>query len=115
MLSMEVQSCVQIASEEKMVLVNQIAFPFEAPPSFAAGVKFFSRLRDLTLTGYYTSKDGLKDIGYVGNTPNFWDGVPQDVLEKYGFELDAQYKDLYITEAKRNDLAKWDSTGNLIG
>jgi hypothetical protein len=26
----------------------------------------------------------VKDVGYVGNTPNKWNGVPEDVLKQYG-------------------------------
>ena len=28
----------------------------------------------------------VKDIGYAGNQPNRWEGVPQDVLKQYGME-----------------------------
>ena len=37
-----------------------------------------------TLTGFFTSKVGIADIGYVGNVPHQWDGVPADVLAKHG-------------------------------
>jgi len=47
------------------------------------GVSFFSLMRDLTCTGFYTSEIGVKDIGYAGNTPNQWNGVPADVLKQY--------------------------------
>jgi hypothetical protein len=47
------------------------------------GVKFFSLMRDLTATGFYTSEMGVKDLGYVGNTPTQWNGVPDDVLKQY--------------------------------
>jgi hypothetical protein len=50
------------------------------------GVAFFNRMRDLTATGFYTSEIGVKDLGYVGNTPNKWEGVPKDVLQQYGLE-----------------------------
>jgi len=40
-------------------------------------------MRNLTATGFYTSEIGVKDIGYVGNTPNKWKGVPDDVLKQY--------------------------------
>ncbi len=48
------------------------------------GVAFFSRIRNLTASGFFTSKIGLDDIGYVGNRPNQWNGVPDDVLKQYG-------------------------------
>ena len=47
------------------------------------GVKFFSLMRDLTATGFYTSEMGIKDLGYVGNNPTQWNGVPDEVLKQY--------------------------------
>ncbi len=40
-------------------------------------------MRNLTITGFYTTEAGFKDIGYVGNRPNQWNGVPDDVLKHY--------------------------------
>ena len=48
-----------------------------------AGVSFFSLIRNLTITGFYTSKIGIEDIGYKGNTPTEWNGVPEAVLKQY--------------------------------
>lgn len=47
------------------------------------GVAFFSLMRNLTASGFYTSAIGVKDIGYAGNVPNKWNGVPSDVLQQY--------------------------------
>ena len=47
------------------------------------GVQFFRLLRDLTASGFYTSEIGVKDLGYDGNKPNQWNGVPDDVLKQY--------------------------------
>jgi hypothetical protein len=40
-------------------------------------------MRNLTATGFYTSKIGVEDVGYKGNQPNQWNGVPDDVLKQY--------------------------------
>jgi hypothetical protein len=48
------------------------------------GVSFFSLIRNLVMTGFYTSEIGVKDIGYQGNTPTKWNGVPDEVLKQYG-------------------------------
>ena len=40
------------------------------------------------MTGYFTSEAGIKEIGYVGNQPNVWDGVPEDVLKAHGMSYD---------------------------
>ena len=69
---------------EQMAMVNQIAWPKKAKPEMAAGVAFFNLMRNLTATGFYTSQIGLKDVGYMGNVPNQWNGVPPEVLKQYG-------------------------------
>lgn len=68
---------------EQMAVVDDIAWPKKAKPEMAAGVSFFSLVRNLTATGFYTSAIGTKDVGYMGNTPNQWNGVPADVLKQY--------------------------------
>ena len=71
---------------QQMEMVNEIAWPKKAKPEMQQGVSFFNRMRDLTATGFFTTKMGLEDLGYVGNTPNKWQGVPADVLKQYGME-----------------------------
>jgi len=68
----------------QMELVDAIAFPKKAKPEMAQGVAFFSLMRNLTATGFYTSEIGVKDVGYIGNVPNQWNGVPEDVLKQHG-------------------------------
>jgi gluconate 2-dehydrogenase gamma chain len=68
---------------QQIEFVDQIAYPKKAKPEMSQGVKFFSLMRDLTATGFYTSEIGVKDIGYIGNQPNQWNGVPADVLAQY--------------------------------
>lgn len=75
-------------SAQQIEMVDQIAFPDQAKPEMQQGVAFFNRMRDLTACGFFSSQMGIKDLGYVGNTPNQWDGVPQDVLDKYGLKYD---------------------------
>jgi hypothetical protein len=41
-------------------------------------------MRNLTATGFYTSEIGVKDVGYIGNAPTQWKGVPDEVLKQYG-------------------------------
>ena len=70
--------------KQQMEMVDEIAWPKKAKPEMHQGVKFFNLMRDLVSTGFYTSEMGVKDVGYVGNTPNQWNGVPADVLKQYG-------------------------------
>lgn len=70
--------------QQQMEMVDEIAWPKKAKPEMKQGVNFFNRMRNLTATGFYTSEIGVKDVGYIGNTPNQWNGVPDDVLKQYG-------------------------------
>ena len=69
--------------KQQLSLVDQIAYPKKAKPEMKQGVAFFSLMRNLTASGFYTSEIGVKDVGYMGNTPNQWNGVPDDVLKQY--------------------------------
>ena len=73
---------------QQIELVDQIAYPGKATPDMTQGVSFFSMMRNLVVTGFYTSKMGIADIGYVGNVPNNWEGVPPEVLAQYGLSYD---------------------------
>ena len=73
-----------VSQEQKIAIIDQIAYPKKAKPEMMQGVKFFDLMRDLTASGFYTTEMGIKDIGYVGNRPNQWNGVPDDVLKQYG-------------------------------
>lgn len=77
---------VKLSEKEQTELLDLIAYPDKATPDMQQGVAFFSLMRDLTASGFFTSQIGVKDIGYVGNIPGVWNGVPEDVLQKYGFD-----------------------------
>ena len=77
-------------SDQQIEIVDEIAYPEKAKPEMKPGVAFFNTVRDLTACGFFTSKAGLADLGYMGNRPNQWNGVPQDVLDQYGLEYDAR-------------------------
>jgi hypothetical protein len=92
---------------QRMKVIDEIAWPDKANPALKNGVKFFNNIRNLVATGFYTSKEGIKDIQYIGNMPNEWDGVPPDVLKKFGFEEDPKYKDVYVNPDTRNEIMVW--------
>jgi hypothetical protein len=76
--------------KQQMELVNDIAYPEieykdekgnkvkkgSVKKGMQPGVSFFSLMRNLTATGFYTSPIGVKDVGYIGNTFTQWNGVP---------------------------------------
>jgi len=73
------------SSEQQLALIDLIAYPERAKKTkeLTQGVSFFSLMRNLTATGFYTSEIGVKDIGYMGNKANKWNGVPDEVLKQY--------------------------------
>jgi len=73
----------ECSTQQQMEMVNNIAYPKKAKPEYAQGVSFFTLMRNLTVTGFYTTEMGVKDVGYVGNRPNQWNGVPDEVLKQY--------------------------------
>lgn len=72
--------------QQQTTIIDEIAFPMKAKPGMHQGVAFFDKMRDLTAVGFYTSKIGIADLGYKGNSPGKWEGVPADELKKYGLE-----------------------------
>ncbi|MFM7092696.1 MAG: gluconate 2-dehydrogenase subunit 3 family protein [Bacteroidota bacterium] len=79
------KSFAAITPANRMTIVDAIAYPELASPAVSAGVSFFNLMRDLTLTGFYTTEAGFEDLGYVGNRPNNWQGPPPEVLKKFNF------------------------------
>jgi hypothetical protein len=104
------------SNEEQMVLVDDIAYPDPEgqKPELAYGIRFFERMRGLTVTGYYTSKMGIEDLGYQGNVPNVWDGVPEEVLAKHDVDYDPDWIAKCVDQSKRMEIAQWDDEGNLL-
>ncbi|AYB34495.1 gluconate 2-dehydrogenase subunit 3 family protein [Chryseolinea soli] len=82
--------------QQQIELVDLIAYPEKAKPEHQQGVAFFNTMRDLTATGFFTSKMGITDLGYVGNQPNQWNGVPQDVLDQYGLKYDERTLEISV-------------------
>ena len=102
--------------EQQKTLLDAIAYydPEVPMDRQALEIQFFNLMCNLTLTGYYTSKMGIEDLGYKGNMPNIWDGVPEDVLEQHGVSYDQEWLDKCIDQSKRGIIAEWDEDGNLL-
>lgn len=71
--------------QQQIEMVEMIAYPDRTKdkPELKQGVAFFSLMRNLTATGFYTSEIGVKDVGFVGNAPTQWNGVPDEILKQY--------------------------------
>ncbi len=101
---------------EQIEIVEDIAYPDPEgkKPLMAPGIAFFDRMRNLTLTGYYTTRIGFDDLGFVGNFPNVWDGVPDEVLKDHDVEYDPEWVAKCVDQSKREVIAEWDEEGNLL-
>ncbi len=76
---------VKCTDTERKALLDQIAWPKKAKPEVADGVAYFNRLRDFTASGFYSSKIGVADIGYIGNVARpEWNGCPKPALDHIG-------------------------------
>ena len=75
----------EITDAQRTAICDDICYAPKAKPEFKQAAKFFDRVRDLTAEGFYTTDEGMKDIGYIGNValPRF-DGPPPEVLKHLG-------------------------------
>ena len=73
------------AEAERTAVLDDIAWPSRATSDFAHGVAFFTNFRDLTASGFWTTRMGIDDLQYVGNrSVARWNGCPAEALKKLG-------------------------------
>jgi hypothetical protein len=66
-------------------VLDELAWPAKASPLLSQGVAFFSSFRDLTASGFWSSKMGIEDLKYMGNVANLdWQGCPRVALDHLG-------------------------------
>jgi hypothetical protein len=76
---------VQAAETERTTVLDDIAWPKKARPEMSQGVAFFNMFRDMTASGFWSSKIGVTDLDYRGNTfVSEWKGCPDAALQKLG-------------------------------
>jgi hypothetical protein len=79
------KTLVACADAERRAVLDEIAWPRRVRPGMSHGVTFFNSFRDLTASGFFTSKMGMEDLQYQGNTfVHDWTGCPPEVLKKLG-------------------------------
>ena len=70
---------------DRRAVLDDIAWPRRPKPGMSHGVTFFNSFRDLTASGFFTTKMGMDDLEYQGNTfVHDWKGCPPDWLKKIG-------------------------------
>ena len=60
----------ECTSAQQKEALGQIAYKKNAKtaPELSQGIAFFAKLRNMTCDGFYTSKIGIEDLKYIGNT-----------------------------------------------
>jgi gluconate 2-dehydrogenase gamma chain len=87
------------SEEQQKQLLDRIAYPKKAAKADLAWVKFFSEFRSLTVGGFFSSKAGVADLPYTGNTAvAHWKGCDPKVWSIIEERLKNGYKG--VIEAK---------------
>lgn len=74
-----------LTEAQKTAICDDVCWIRRAAPEHRMAARFFAKVRDLTATAFYTTPQGMADIGYVGNTALArWEAPPDEVLRHLG-------------------------------
>ncbi len=77
----------QLEPAQQAAICDDICHPPAARPEHAEAAWFFDRVRMLTAMAFYTTREGMNDVGYVGNVPlDRWDPPPDIALRHVGLK-----------------------------
>lgn len=77
----------ELDAKQQQAICDDICDTEKAKPEFKKAAQFFSKFRGIAAGGYFSTQEGWKAIGYVGNTPTLtFDGPPKEVLDQLGVE-----------------------------
>ncbi len=76
---------VECSFAQRGLVLDAIAWPQRARDDLEEQVAWFNHARDLIGSGFFSSRMGVEDLGYVGNgvNPN-WQGAPPQALNELG-------------------------------
>ncbi len=75
------QDFVHASKDHQKALLDLIAFRDNNSPELGPGIRFFDWARRLVVDAYYTSAQGIKEVGYIGNTGMATFSVPQEAVD----------------------------------
>jgi gluconate 2-dehydrogenase gamma chain len=76
---------VSATDRERRQVLDEIAYTSNTDPGLRHAVVFFSSFRDLTASGFWSTKMGVADLRYQGNVfVDEWNGCPDAALKKLG-------------------------------
>ncbi|MCZ6672358.1 MAG: gluconate 2-dehydrogenase subunit 3 family protein [Verrucomicrobia bacterium] len=74
-------------SKQQQAICDDLCKPDLADPKLREAASFFHTFTSLSMGAYYSTPEGWKAIGYVGNTAMAtFDGPPKAILDKLGLE-----------------------------
>src|SRR5712691_2363390 len=73
------------SDRERKALLDEIAYTSNPDRGLSQAIAFFSSFRDLTASGFWSTKMGIADLQYQGNVfVSEWTGCPDAALKKLG-------------------------------
>ncbi len=76
---------VSATDAQRRQVLDEIAYTTNTDPGLRHAVVFFSSFRDLTASGFWSTKMGVQDLQYRGNVfLDEWNGCPDAALKKLG-------------------------------
>lgn len=74
-----------LTAEQQRQICDNICYEPDAAPGLRFAARFFDRVRDLTSSAFWTTREGMADLEYVGNVPlDEWGPPPPEVLRHLG-------------------------------
>ncbi len=74
-----------LAEPQVTAICDDICSAERARPEFKQAASFFAKMRNLVAGGFYSTPEGWKDIGFIGNVPMVeFPGPPPEVLKHVG-------------------------------
>jgi len=76
---------VALSDAQRRGVLGEIAYTTNPDPGLSHAIAFFNSFRDLTAGGFWSTKMGIQDLQYKGNTfVAEWEGCPDAALKKLG-------------------------------
>jgi len=83
------KSFLNASDAQRRQVLDEIAYTTNPDPGMRHAVAFFSSFRDLTASGFWSTKMGVADLQYKGNVfVDEWTGCPDGALRKLGVSYD---------------------------
>lgn len=82
---------VECSDAQRRAVLDEIAYTTNPDPGLSQAITFFSTFRDLTASGFWSSKMGVADLQYQGNVfVDEWTGCPAPALARLGVSYDGK-------------------------